>query len=130
MIKINESSPIPIYLQIVEEIRRMILGKTFETDDRLPSIRQVATDLKVNPNTVAKAFQELESRGLIYFKRGQGAFVAQLSQEEQKMRIIQDLNQKFSEIVKIALEMGLNRAEISRLFNDVLNKNPEGTEEN
>lgn len=117
MIRINENSPIPIYLQIVEEIRHMILGKTFETDDRLPSIRQIATDLKVNPNTVAKAFQELENRGLIYFKRGQGAFVAQITQEDQKMRIIQDLNGRFNEVIKVAIDMGLSNSEISKLFN-------------
>lgn len=120
MIRINESSPIPIYLQIVEEIRRMILGKTFETDDRLPSIRQVASDLKVNPNTVAKAFQELETRGLIYFKRGQGAFVAQITQEDQKMRIIEDMNRKFNEIIKMAIEMGLNSREVKGLFEQAL----------
>ncbi len=120
MLNINESSPIPIYLQIVEEIRRMILGKTFDTDQRLPSIRQIAVDLKVNPNTVAKAFQELETRGLIYFKRGQGAFVAKITQEDQKMRIVEDLSKKFNEIIKMAVEMGLDAQEIKSLFNKAL----------
>jgi GntR family transcriptional regulator len=121
MLRINESSPIPIYLQIVEEIRLMILGKTFATDDRLPSIRQIAADLKVNPNTVAKAFQELENRGLIYFRRGQGAFVAKISEEDQKMRIIEDLNRKFGQVIKSAMEMGLGHDEIKKLFEKALN---------
>ncbi|MFZ5952856.1 MAG: GntR family transcriptional regulator [Candidatus Rifleibacteriota bacterium] len=120
MIRINESSPIPIYLQIVEEVRRMILSRTLETDDRLPSIRQIAGDLKVNPNTVAKAFQELETLNLIYFKRGQGAFVAPIAKEDQKMQIIADLNTKLTEIVKLAVEMGLKPAEISNIFKNVL----------
>ncbi|MEW6709384.1 MAG: GntR family transcriptional regulator [Candidatus Riflebacteria bacterium] len=120
MIRINESSPIPIYLQIVEEVRRMILSRTLETDDRLPSIRQIAGDLKVNPNTVAKAFQELETLNLIYFKRGQGAFVASIAREDQKMQIIEDLNTKLTEIVKLAVEMGLKPAEISNIFKNVL----------
>jgi len=120
MLRINESSPIPIYLQIVEEIRLMILGKTFATDDRLPSIRQIAADLKVNPNTVAKAFQELENRGLIYFRRGQGAFVAKISEEDQKMRIIEDLNRKFGQDIKSAMEMGLGHDEIKKLFEKAL----------
>jgi GntR family transcriptional regulator len=121
MLRINESSTIPIYLQIVEEIRLMILGKTFATDDRLPSIRQIAADLKVNPNTVAKAFQELENRGLIYFRRGQGAFVAKISEEDQKMRIIEDLNRKFGQVIKSAMEMGLGHDEIKKLFEKALN---------
>jgi GntR family transcriptional regulator len=66
----------PIYMQIMDEVRRAVVVGTVGPDSPLPSVRQLAADLRVNPNTVQQAYRELEREGLIYVRRGQGTFVA------------------------------------------------------
>lgn len=66
----------PLYLQIMVEVRRAILVGTLRAEDPLPSVRDLASELVVNPRTVSQAYRELEAEGVIYVKRGQGTFVA------------------------------------------------------
>jgi GntR family transcriptional regulator len=73
---INTADPRPIYVQIMDEVRRAIVLDTLRPEDPLPSVRQLAGDLRVNPNTVAQAYRELERAGTVYVRRGQGTFVA------------------------------------------------------
>ena len=75
-LSINTADPRPIYVQIMDEIRRAVVLGTLRPDDALPSVRQLAGDLRVNPNTVAQAYRELEREGITYVQRGQGTFVA------------------------------------------------------
>ena len=78
VIQIDDTDPRPIYQQIVDEVRRAVVTGSARPDDALPSVRQLAADLKVNPNTVQQAYRELEREGLVYGRRGQGTFVAEL----------------------------------------------------
>jgi GntR family transcriptional regulator len=73
---IDSGDPRPIYLQIMDEIRRGIVLGTLRPEDALPSVRQLAVDLRVNPNTVKQAYRELERDGVVYVRRGQGTYVA------------------------------------------------------
>lgn len=77
LIGIDETDPRPIYQQIVDEVRRGVVLGTLAAEDALPSVRQLAADLRVNPNTVQQAYRELEREGLAYVRRGQGTFVAE-----------------------------------------------------
>lgn len=78
ILAIDDADPRPIYQQIVDEVRRgMVLG-TLAADDALPSVRQLAAELRLNPNTVQQAYRELERLGLAYVRRGQGTYVAAL----------------------------------------------------
>ena len=79
VIHIVDSDPRPIYQQIVDEVRRALLTGALGPDEPLPSVRQLAAELKVNPNTVQQAYRELEREGLAYGRRGQGTFAATLS---------------------------------------------------
>ncbi len=72
---ITPSDNRPIYVQIMDEIRRGMATGALVSGDPLPSVRQLAASLKVNPNTVAQAYRELEREGLAYVQRGQGTFV-------------------------------------------------------
>jgi GntR family transcriptional regulator len=66
----------PLYLQIMDEIRRAIVVGKLNPEDPLPSVRDLASDLAINPRTVSQAYQELEREEVVYVKRGQGTFVA------------------------------------------------------
>jgi GntR family transcriptional regulator len=73
---INPAADRPIYAQIVDEIERAIVMGSLQPLDPLPSVRQLAADLKLNPNTVKQAYRELERKGVAYAERGRGTFVA------------------------------------------------------
>lgn len=77
LITIDAGDARPIYVQIMDEVRRAVVLGTVKPDDPLPSVRQLAGELKVNPNTVQQAYRELEREGLVYVRRGQGTFVAE-----------------------------------------------------
>ena len=69
----------PIYVQIVDEVRRALVLGGIAPNDPLPSVRQLAVELRVNPNTVAQAYRELERQGVVHVKRGQGTYVSDVS---------------------------------------------------
>lgn len=75
-VSIHPADPRPIYLQIMDEIRRALVVGTLKPEDPLPSIRQLASELRVNPNTVAQAYRELERENVVYVQRGQGTYVS------------------------------------------------------
>ena len=78
-IAINETDARPIYQQIVDEVRRGVVVGALKAEDPLPSVRQLAADLRLNPNTVQQAYRELEREGLVQMRRGKGTFVADMA---------------------------------------------------
>jgi GntR family transcriptional regulator len=73
----NPSSAAPVYLQLIEQVKHAIDVGALRPGDQLPGIRRVAEDLVINPNTVAKAYRELEHDGVIELRQGAGAFVTE-----------------------------------------------------
>lgn len=76
MFKVSPQSGVPLYLQLVEQVRHAIELGALGPGDQLPGIRKLARDLVMNPNTVAKAYREMEHAGLIELRHGAGAFIA------------------------------------------------------
>ena len=76
LVTLDPSDSRPLYLQIMDEVRRALVVGTLQAEDPLPSVRELAAELVINPRTVANAYRELEREGLIYVRRGQGTFVA------------------------------------------------------
>ena len=76
---IDTRAPKPIYVQIMDEIRRLVAIGDLKPGDLLPSVRQLAADLRLNHNTIVQAYRELEREQIVYTKRGQGTFVAERS---------------------------------------------------
>jgi GntR family transcriptional regulator len=74
IVQIDPADDRPIYQQIVDEVRRARVVGALCADEPLPSVRQMAVTLRVNPNTVAQAYRELEREGVVYVRRGQGTF--------------------------------------------------------
>ena len=90
MIAINYRDPRPIYEQIQAELRRLMLTGALPPGSRLPSVRELAGQLAINPNTIQRAYRELESEGYILSVAGKGSFVAQVDQlaEQQKKQAV------------------------------------------
>ena len=76
----------PLYLQIIDQVRRALLEGTLRAEDPLPSVRDLAGQLVVNPRTVSQAYGELEREGLIYVRRGQGTFVSSTIAPDRRAR--------------------------------------------
>lgn len=76
LVNLDQQDARPLYLQIMDEVRRAIVVGTLRAEDPLPSVRELASELVVNPRTVSQAYQELEREGVIYVRRGQGTFVS------------------------------------------------------
>lgn len=76
LVEIRPGDPRPIYVQIMDEVRRAVALGDLEAEQPLPSVRELAGALRVNPNTVSQAYRELESEGTVYVRRGRGTFVA------------------------------------------------------
>ncbi len=92
-IKLTQGDGVPIYQQIINQIKYLIAAGRLSPDDELPPVRVLAQRLLINPNTVVRAYRELETQGLIYKRRGAGTFVAKavspLARREQK-RILRE----------------------------------------
>lgn len=76
LVNLDPQDARPLYLQIMDEVRRAVVVGTLRAEDPLPSVRELASELVVNPRTVSQAYQELEREGVIYVRRGQGTFVS------------------------------------------------------
>ena len=74
MFTINYRDPRPVYEQIMDELRKMIISGVFAPDEKLPSVRELAAQLAINPNTIQRAYRELEQSGYIYSVAGKGNF--------------------------------------------------------
>ncbi|MBN1880252.1 GntR family transcriptional regulator [bacterium] len=90
-LKIDPRSSIPIYSQIIDQVKLQAASGRLRLGDRIPTVRELATELRINPNTVAKAYRDLEREGILEGKPGQGSFIACKDSglnAETKMRMI------------------------------------------
>jgi GntR family transcriptional regulator len=74
-LRLNPASGIPVYVQLVDQVKHAIETGAIQAGDQLPSVRKMAEDLLINPNTVLRAYQDLEREGIIELKHGSGAFI-------------------------------------------------------
>ena len=81
MILIDYKSRKPIYEQIIENMKQLVVSGALKRDEQIPSVRQLAQELAINPNTIQKAYAELERQGVIYSLKGRGSFVGSSLQE-------------------------------------------------
>ena len=107
---INYKDGRPIYEQIAEHYRRMILKGVLEEDEKMPSVRSLAMELSTNPNTVQKAFGKLLSDGYLYSVAGRGNFVAETKSLVQKQR--KDIIIRMRRIRTDAKDLGMDAEEL------------------
>ena len=98
MIHLNYRDSKPIYEQIKDGLRRLVVSGAVRTDEKLPSVRELATSLSINPNTIQKAYRELEQEGYIYTIAGKGSYAAERADVASGRN--EELMKEFDEIVK------------------------------
>lgn len=115
-IVVSNTSGVPIYEQIAKAIKNDILSGELKENSSLPSIRSLASELRVSVITTKRAYEELERDGFIYTLPGKGSYVAEQNKEllmEEKLR---EIEEKFSEAIDIANSIGLDFEELVRML--------------
>ena len=118
MFKISLNGNLPIYEQLIEKIEEMVLLGVLEPDTALPSVRDFASELAINPNTVQKAFSELDKRGVTYSVSGKGRFVTSnvsnlLKQKSDKH--IEDMLFSAKELISLGIDKSILIHEIEKV---------------
>lgn len=113
---INNSSMIPIYEQIVEQIKNQIISGNLKTHDPLPSVRAMSKELKISALTVKKAYDHLEENGFIVTIHGKGSYVAETNQELAMEEERRQIEMELERIIEKALASGMERSELTQLF--------------
>ena len=119
-IAVVTTSPEPVYEQIVRQIQDRVASGELEAGTALPTVRQLAGDLRLNRNTVARAYKQLEDRGVILTAGRKGTFVRDNASREVERIKASRAERSVRHLVAALLGEGLSRAEIETLFNDAL----------
>ena len=116
LFRTNPSSGVPIYLQLMEQVKHAIETGALRPGEQLPGIRPLAEELVMNPNTVAKAYRELEHQGVIELRHGAGAFVSATAQPKKAAEKVRAGQAIVAEAVEKLHKRGVTDEEIRRLF--------------
>ncbi len=118
MFVIDPRDKSPLYEQLIRQLRWQIGMGYLSPDEPLPSVRQLSGELGINPNTIQKAYRQMEQEGLIYSRPGRGSFVtATLTEEREKQK--QAKRESLREELKAAREMGITKDEAQSLINEI-----------
>lgn len=110
MIELNYRDTRPIYEQIKDGIKQLIYSDTLGPDDKLPSVRELATKLAINPNTISRAYKELEQEGVVYTQSGIGTFINREFQGKETKR--DELLKEFDGVVRELFKFSSTKKEL------------------
>jgi GntR family transcriptional regulator len=119
-VPLDPHSHVPIYEQIIEHIRGSVVAGVYCPGEALPSIRALAVELLVNPNTVQRAYQELERQGLICMRRGMGAFVAKDGWTSAQDRLEKAVIERFRQGIQVGRAANMSPVQLKALFHKTL----------
>lgn len=117
LIQLNYRDAKPIYEQIKDGLRKLVISNSFVANEKLPSVREMASRLAINPNTIQKAYKELETEGYIYTIAGKGSFVTE--RKEVLGTRNEELLEEFDNVVEELLFLSVNKEELKQRI-DVL----------
>ncbi|MBM7650926.1 GntR family transcriptional regulator [Neobacillus cucumis] len=120
MFELDIRSRKPIYEQLVDKMKELIMNEILKTDEQLPSVRTLATELTINPNTIQKAYRELEIQGFIYSIKGKGSFVNPNNQIKDVEKI-EAVQKDLEKLVLEALYLGISASDIIKIIQDLDN---------
>lgn len=107
---LDAASGVPFYRQIIQQIEQAILARRLEPGDRLPTIRALAIELKINPNTIAKAYGELEIRGIVTTQVGSGTYVSDKRIDMEEAERTKKLEAAVARFIRDMEALGMDRA--------------------
>lgn len=116
MISINYRDPRPVYRQIKDGLRTLILTGALPAEEKLPSVRDLAAELAINPNTIQRAYRELETEGIIYSIPGKGSFAS--ASENAGASHIAALKESFLSDAEKLLQLGISEEELISLVKE------------
>jgi len=121
LIALNYRDSKPIYEQIKDGFRRLIITGALQTDEKLPSVRELAVSLSINPNTIQRAYRELEAEGFIYSVAGKGSFAAAVSEisKEREEELLNRFDQVAREFLELTHDKNALKARIDNLDKEV-----------
>lgn len=114
MITINYRDPRPIYEQIQTELRRLMLTGLLPPGSRLPSVRELAGQLAINPNTIQRAYSQLETEGYVYTVSGRGTFVCEVREQNRQRRA--EVTARVRPLMEELRDLGMTREEWTNLW--------------
>lgn len=109
---LDAASGVPFYRQIIQQIEHSIVARKLEPGDRLPTIRSLAIELKINPNTIAKAYGELEIRGIVVTQVGSGTFVSEKKPAMEEVERAEKIAERTARFVREMTALGVDRTEM------------------
>jgi GntR family transcriptional regulator len=115
MFELDMRSRKPIYEQLVDKMKELIMNEVLKPDEQLPSVRTLATQLTINPNTIQKAYRELEIQGFIYSIKGKGSFVSLNNQTKDKEKIA-SVMKELEKLILEALYLGIQAVDMIDLI--------------
>ena len=121
-IQISSGASEPIYEQIVAQVGRAVAGGELSVGDKLPPVRRLASELVINPNTVAKAYNILERQGLVSSKTGSGTFVADPALRHTDAAQVNILAERIDNVIAQGLNLGLGPPELRKMFDARLSR--------
>jgi GntR family transcriptional regulator len=113
----DTTSRTPIYRQLIEQVRSAVARGRIEPGERLPSVRQLSRELVVNPNTIARAYTELEREGTLITQQGRGVFVAEPRSDLTKRARQKQLEERLDQLITDAVHLGFSAEEFLALLN-------------
>lgn len=113
---VDPAAGVPIYMQVIDQVKRAAASGLLKLGDQLPSVRELAVELTVNPNTVAKAYQELERDGIIKTVRGVGTFIAEKEVKIVREERVKVLHAAIDKVVVEAHHLGFSDEEVREIF--------------
>lgn len=122
ILRINLSSPIPAYRQIAAGVRAMLVAGAFKAGDLLPTIRQLAVDLGIHPNTVAEAYRLLAEEGWVDLRRRRGASVLARATPDPAPEVADTFGRRIGELVAEAVAAGVPASDLAARLSDIVRK--------
>lgn len=113
-LRISTSDGVPVYLQIVHQVKYLIAAGRLAPGERLPPVRRLAEQLLVNPNTVARAYRELETAGVLVTRRGAGVYVSEAGSPLGQVHRDRAIDERIDMLLAEAAQLGFSPTELTR----------------
>lgn len=117
MFNLDLRSRKPIYEQLVEKLKELIINDVLQQDEKLPSVRTLAQQLTINPNTIQKAYRELETQGYIYSLKGKGSFVNPVTKSENSEEL-EKMKEELRKLIAEAIFLGMSTSDLYSIIEE------------